>query len=202
MKLSLIIPVYGNEEYMKKLLPQIEKQLTDEVEVIICDGTLEDTSYIDNFRVIHIKEEDKGVADARNKGLEIAKGKYIGFIDSDDMIADNYIKSILEAIETDKDYYWIGWKTNEFNGEPNLPYPDKEPIKANWAVWGYVIKKELIANERFTNEIRYEDLDFLNRVLKGEYEVINKLLYIYNFENENSLSHRANRGEIVWKKEK
>lgn len=202
MKLSLIIPMYENEEYMKKLLPQIEKQLTNEVEVIINDGTPTDTSYVDEYNVIHMKQPDKCVGDARNKGLEVAKGEYIGFIDSDDMIADDYIESILEALKTNKDYYWIGWKTNESTGEPNLPRPNEEPIKANWAVWGYVIKKDLIGNERFKTNIRYEDLDFLERVLKGDYGIIDKLLYVYNFENENSLSHRVARGEITWEKEK
>lgn len=200
MKLSLIIPVYNNEEFMVKLLPQLEKQLTDEVEVIICDGTPTDTSYIDSYTNIHIKEEDKGVGDARNKGLERATGEYIGFIDSDDMVADNYIESILNAIESNKNYYWIGWKTNEFTGEPNLPYENEEPIKANWAVWGYVIRKDVIGNEKFKTDIKMEDLDFLQRTLKGEYGVIDKLLYIYNFENENSLCHRYARGEISWEK--
>lgn len=197
MKLSIVIPMYGNEKYMKKLLPQLEKQLTEEVEVIISDGTPTDTSFVDEYNVIHIKEQDKGVGDARNKCLEIAKGDYITFIDSDDMVSDNYIQSILEAIKTNKDYYWVGWKTNEFTGDPNLPYANEEPIKANWAVWGYVIKKDVIGKERFKTDIRMEDIDFLERTLKGEYEVINKLLYIYNFENENSRCHRYARGELL-----
>lgn len=202
MKLSIIIPVYKNEEYMKKLLPQIEKQLTSEVEVIICDGTPGDTSYIDEYNVIHLKNKDNGVGSARNFGLEAAQGEYIGFIDSDDMVSDDYIETILETIKSNKNYYWVGWKTNENIGDPNLPIPNEEPIKANWAVWGYVIRKDVIGNELFKEDIRMEDLDFLERVLKGDYEVIDKILYVYNFENENSLSHRTNRGEIVWKKER
>ena len=51
-------------------------------------------------------------------------------------------------------------------------------------------------NERFKNIITGEDIEFLSRVLKGDYEIINKLLYIYNFNNENSLCHRYARGEL------
>lgn len=200
MELSIILPVYNTSDYVKKLLNKltIQKQDHDEVEIIVInDGSTEDMNFLNdykNIKVIH--QENKGVSIARNVGLDIAQGQYIGFCDSDDDIANDYIETILNAIKTNKNYYWVGWKSNVNVGDPNLPMPNKEPIKSNWAVWGYVIRKDVIGNERFKNIITGEDIEFLSRILKGDYEIINKLLYIYNFNNENSLCHRYARGEL------
>lgn len=199
MELSIIIPVYNTSEYVKKLLNELTYQKSNYyyVEIIVInDGSSEDMSFLNdynNIRVIHKKHN--GVSVARNVGLDLAKGKYIAFCDSDDMVAKDYIKNIVDAIKTNKDYYWVGWKTNTFNANPNLPDPNKAPIKSNWAVWGYVIKSDVIGANRFKN-IRTEDIEFLSRVLKGNYGVIDRLIYMYNFNNENSLSHRYARGEI------
>lgn len=199
MELSIIIPVYNTSDYLKKLLDTLidQKLNYDNVEIIVInDGSTEDVSFLDEYNYIKvIHKKNKGVSVARNVGLELAKGKYIAFCDSDDMVSSDYIKTILSAIKTNKDYYWVGWKTNDNSGSPNLPDPNKEPIKSNWAVWGYVIKSDVIGSERFKGLIA-EDIDFLSRVLKGNYEIINKLLYIYNFNNENSLSHKYTRGEL------
>lgn len=200
MELSIILPVYNTSDYVKKLLDKltIQKQDHDEVEIIVInDGSTEDMNFLNDYKNIKVMhQENKGVSIARNVGLDIAQGKYIAFCDSDDDIANDYIETILNAIKTNKNYYWVGWKTNVNIGDPNLPMPNKEPIKSNWAVWGYVIRKDVIGNERFINIITGEDIEFLGRVLKGDYEIINKLLYIYNFNNENSLCHRYARGEL------
>lgn len=199
MELSIIIPVYNTSDYIKKLLNELtkQKQVHEEVEIIVInDGSTENMNFLNDYKDIKVIHQDnKGVAIARNVGLDIAQGKYIAFCDSDDSVANDYIETILNAIKSNKNYYWVGWKTNVNVGNPNLPMPNKEPIKANWAVWGYVIRNDVIGTERFKN-IRTEDIDFLYRVLKGDYEIINKLLYVYNFNNENSLCHRYARGEL------
>lgn len=199
MELSIILPVYNTSDYVKKLLDKLtmQKQNHDEVEIIVInDGSTEDMNFLNDYKNIKlINQENKGVSIARNVGLDIAQGQYIGFCDSDDDVSNDYIETILNAIKTNKNYYWVGWKTNVNAGNPNLPMPNKEPIKSNWAVWGYVIRNDVIGTERFKN-IRAEDIDFLGRVLKGDYGIINKLLYVYNFNNENSLCHRYARGEL------
>ena len=200
MELSIIIPVYNTPDYIKKLLNELtrQKQEHSEVEIIVInDGSTEDMNFLNDYKdIILIQQDNKGVSIARNVGLDLAQGKYIAFCDSDDMVSNDYITTILNAVKSNKNYYWVGWKTNVNIGEPNLPIPDKEPIKSNWAVWGYVIKNNVIGAERFKNIIA-EDIEFLGRVLKGDYEIINKLLYVYNFKNENSISHRRNRGEKI-----
>lgn len=200
MELSIIIPVYNTSDYVKKLLNELtkQKQKYNGVEIIVInDGSTEDMKFLNSYKdIILIEQENKGVSIARNVGLDLAKGNYIAFCDSDDIVSSDYIETILNAIKSNKNYYWVGWKTNTSIGEPNLPMPNKEPIKSNWAVWGYIIKNNIIGSERFKN-IMAEDIEFLDRVLKGDYEIINKLLYVYNFNNENSICHRRNRGEKI-----
>lgn len=202
MELSIIIPVYNTSSYVKNLLNELTRQKQEYIEkveiIVINDGSTEDMKFLNDYKdIILINQDNKGVSAARNVGLDLAKGKYIAFCDSDDMVSSDYIKTILNAVKSNKDYYWVGWKTNVNVGEPNLPIPNKEPIKSNWAVWGYVIKNNVIGTERFKNITLYEDIDFLGGVLKGDYDIINKLLYVYNFKNENSICHRINRGEKI-----
>ena len=107
-KLSIIIPVYGVEKFILEFTQSLFPQLTDDVECIfINDGCLDNSIKIlkkeifffknkDNIKVIH--QENSGIGAARNSGLKVAQGNFIGFLDPDDMVKPNYIISILEVI--------------------------------------------------------------------------------------------------------
>jgi glycosyltransferase involved in cell wall biosynthesis len=191
MKLSIIIPVYNTTELTKKLLDKLRPQLTKECELIVVDdGSTEDTSILGD--IYHKK--NGGVSSARNYGLDKASGKYIVFIDSDDMISDDYIESILSI--DDFDYCYFGWKSNgHIKGEFLIP---NEPPTWNTCVWNCIYKKELIGNNRFdeTKQIA-EDEDFNKRVRKGKRKNINKILYDYNSSREDSLTRRFAAGLIT-----
>lgn len=101
--LSIIVPVYNVQDYLRECVDSILCQITDEVECILVDDGSTDNSgkiceeYAKN--TIHIKvvhKENGGLSSARNEGLKFAKGKYITFIDSDDRISKNCIKEIIE----------------------------------------------------------------------------------------------------------
>ena len=96
--LSIIIPVYNAEKYIKNILHKLDKQITDKIEVLLIDDGSKDKSleicesYVNSsngFKVFH--QQNSGASAARNRGIELAKGRYIVFIDSDDDIADDYI---------------------------------------------------------------------------------------------------------------
>lgn len=104
--LSIIVPVYNVEKYLKQCLESIISQLNEEVEVLIVDDGSEDQSgEICNFyaskynylRVIH--KENGGLSEARNVGIENANGCYLFFLDSDDWITEGAIKSLLVKIK-------------------------------------------------------------------------------------------------------
>ncbi|MDY2699362.1 MAG: glycosyltransferase family 2 protein [Lachnospiraceae bacterium] len=108
-KLSVIVPVYNVEEYLKRCIESIQKQTLHELEIIlindgstdesgrICDKLAEEDSRI---KVIHKKNEGQGIA--RNCGLEMAQGKYVTFIDSDDYVEKNTYESVISKMEIQK----------------------------------------------------------------------------------------------------
>lgn len=102
---SLIIPVYNVENYLRKALLSVEKQTMKDIEVIIVnDGSTDGSSkIIDEFsernkNFIVINQENKGLSEARNTGLNVSKGNYIAFMDSDDYIEPNFIECLYNAV--------------------------------------------------------------------------------------------------------
>ena len=104
--LSFVVPVYNVETYLRKCLQSIIEQWSHECEMILVDDGSTDSSgricdifgkQYKNIRVIHKK--NGGLSSARNAGLELANGKYISFIDSDDYIALNCLSGIIRWVK-------------------------------------------------------------------------------------------------------
>ena len=100
-KVSIIIPVYNTEIYLEKCLESIIRQSLKEIEIIITndgssDNSLQIIRAFEEFdkRIKVINQEKQGQAAARNRGIEIAKGEYIGFVDSDDWIDFDYYEKL------------------------------------------------------------------------------------------------------------
>ena len=107
LTISIIIPVYNTEEYLKECLDSVIRQTFKDFECIcINDGSADNSLKIleeyaktdDRFAVINLTE-NKGQGYARNEGLKIAKGKYITFIDSDDWVTKDYLEVLYKTIE-------------------------------------------------------------------------------------------------------
>lgn len=106
MLVSIIIPVYNVEKYLKKSLESVSNQTYNDLEIILVDDGSTDSSgeICDKFaeinskaRVIH--KENGGLSSARNTGIKVAKGDYIAFLDSDDFLAVNYIETSLHLCD-------------------------------------------------------------------------------------------------------
>jgi len=104
-KISIIVPVYNVEKYLKRCLDSITKQTYSNIEILLVnDGSTDNSGEIcnnysnndDRIRVIHKK--NGGLSDARNIGLEAAKGEYVLFIDSDDYISENACEEFIREI--------------------------------------------------------------------------------------------------------
>lgn len=199
MKLSIIIPYYKTLNETIKLLKTLEKQITNVVEVIIiddgCNETQLDLEYKLNlthngFYTIHLVE-NVGLSEARNKGLELACGEYVTFIDSDDNVSDDYIETILHKIyETDFDCCYFGWKAMNQN---LTVYIDDKPPLWNWAVWNAVYKRDLI--EPFEGR-KFEDVPWQQKMRPKfkKIEHIHKILYYYNNGREGSITDLHSKG--------
>ena len=106
IKISVVIPVYGVEKYIRQCLESIINQTYKNLEIIVVnDGTKDNSmkiveAYLSDKRIKIINKENGGLASARNRGIEEATGEYISFIDSDDWIE---LDSYEELIKTIKD---------------------------------------------------------------------------------------------------
>lgn len=124
-KISVIIPVYNVEKYLARCLNSIIKNTYKNIEIILVNDGSKDKSQeiIDKYKnkygnIIKAKEqENKGPAEARNVGIEMASGEYLMFIDSDDFIKEDYIENYVKTLkEADYDlvaggyHKWIDGK--------------------------------------------------------------------------------------------
>jgi len=118
-EISIIIPVYNTEKYLEKCVKSLLDQTFTNCEFIfVNDGStdrsqiiLEDFKKKDN-RIVLINQKNQGVSTARNTGISIAKGKYIGFVDADDYVAVDFFNQLLEsAIQTNSQIVISGFNT-------------------------------------------------------------------------------------------
>ena len=186
MKLSIIIPTYNTNEYVIKLLQTLQKQMQEGIEVILVDDhsdrplKIEFPSWV---KFIELEQNSGGASRPRNIGLDHARGEYITFIDSDDMITDNYISKILKAIEKKPDIIFLSWKSKVQHVTMIT-----QPPKWNCSVWCRVYKREIIGDTRFDEELRIaEDWKF-NQEIKFKTKIcIRDTVYIYNNGRKGSL---------------
>lgn len=183
IKLSIIIPYYNTYEFTYKLLRELQIQVTDEVEVILIDDGCNETR-LDQFEFIKITHlpEHKGASYAWNRGIEQAIGKYIAFIDSDDMIMMNYIEELIKAIDAELAdeilFNWIDINRNILICNPQ-----------NRGIWKAIYKREITP---FFDETYYEktDVPFQERLeaIPHTKYFLSKILYCYNSERIGSIT--------------
>lgn len=122
--ISVIVPIYNAENYIKRVVESLLKQTTDEIEIILVDDGSTDQSLmicnrydsIENVTVIH--KENGGICSARNIGLQHAKGKYISFVDADDFMDETAYEKIIKClIKTNADILDFGWRYISETGE-------------------------------------------------------------------------------------
>ena len=209
-KISIIIPVYNVEKYLQKCLDSVINQTYKNLEIIcINDGSPDNSGKIlDEYakkdgRVIVIHQENAGVSVARNKGLEIASGEYIAFVDSDDWLEPECYELALNVLENDKEVDLVGYNADIINSRNDtnqdlqrnknwftLPFVGKFELSQKIAIrmcgacWIYLFKASIIKNNKlkFSNYKFSEDFLFIFEYfafVKNIY-FLDKNLYNYN----------------------
>ena len=218
--ISIIIPVYKVEKYLEKCIQSVINQTYENLQIILVDdgspdncGKICDEYAQKDHRIEVIHKSNGGLSDARNKGLEIAKGEYIGFVDSDDYIeADMYevLYNLLKQYNADVsicNFYTVSQGKiaikNAENGikEYNRIEILKEVLLDNNIqsyAWNKLYKKELFDEIKYPVGKKYEDigttfylLEKCNKVVvtgKSEYYYINRQDSIVNNVTESTIT--------------
>ncbi|RSB53239.1 glycosyltransferase family 2 protein [Acinetobacter soli] len=218
MILSLIIPIYNVEKYIIDCLNVLVNQVADyDIEIILInDGTPDNSMFlIEEFlkdKTIEVKnkfiihnQRNQGISAVRNAGIELAKGKYIAFLDSDDIVSENYFKTLLEKINLhrpdiiefnanrfdDSGKFYEIWNSVISSGfyQMNENILNKVATQSAWYPWKRIYKKELFKEIKFPVGKNFEDaytIPYIYLKSKNIY-FIDKILLHYRF-NPNSIT--------------
>lgn len=194
--ISIILPVYNVEDYIAKCLNSILEQTFSDFELIIVDDCCQDRSItickniLKNSTVEHqfiYNQQNKGISESRNIGIEASESKFVTFIDPDDWIDKHMLQTLLDGFLSEKadivscksNCYWEN--DNNFTPISNLKsgaYSSNEFLahlfKGNvtFQIWGRLYKRSLFNSIRFPPEITFEDVLTLPYLVQKSREII------------------------------
>lgn len=208
-KISVIVPIYNIDEYIGACINSILNQTFKEFELILVDdGSTDDSGNICDFykgvdeRIIVVHKENGGLSDARNTGIEYASGEFLCFIDGDDFISEEALRSMHNSIiDTDSDIsicnmvrYYSGGDTENFYKPIEkmnvLKEYDRFETLNQPSVCNKMFKRTLFNNVRFPLRKYYEDTFIYHELLFNAKQVVltGKCSYYY----------RSRRGSILY----
>lgn len=226
MKLSIIVPVYNVEKYLGECLQSILSQINDECEVLCVEDCSTDNSLkkliefseeYENIKILR-HEINRGLSAARNTGLNNAKGQYVLFVDSDDMLKSNAISELMKTVEG-QEVDQVFFNMEEFMDDDRAwpmrdgSYQDVTGVISSMELYEKLMKQNIIKVEscrvmyrldflnknkiRFLEGILHEDNHFFYKCLKANGRVIdiNKELYRYRHRS-NSIMGQIYSGKM------
>jgi len=230
--ISVIVPIYNVEKQLKRCINSIINQTYKNIQILLIDDGSKDSSgkICDNFskydtRIIVLHQDNTGVSAARNKGIELAEGRYICFIDSDDYIEKNYIEELHQLMKdekidlgicdlnykyTNKEDCWstVGKKTINLKNVSEEIFLELNEKYLLYGPYNKIFKSSIIKKQkiRFIKEMSYgEDLIFNLSYLQYVkiIKTTNQTRYNYIADIDNSLAnkYRADRfktGKIIF----
>lgn len=211
-KVSVIVPVYNTEKYLGKCIDSLLQQTLDDIEIILIDDCSKDNS-LDIMRAYQEKsprkikiiesKQNAGAGTARNLGLEVATGEYIGFVDSDDYINPTMYKKMLTiSIETSSDLVRTNRKLLlcgldlsflKRAAYEKTPLIDPREHKSFLiieppGVTNKLFSRNLIGNSKFPEGLKWEDYPFTVPITVEANQVatVPDRLYTYNMNLANT----------------
>ena len=200
MKISVIIPAYNIAKYLPATLAAVKNQTFDDFEIIAVDDGSTDETYdvLQSFskenpgRMIVIHQENRGVSAARNAALREASGEYIAFVDSDDLLEKDYLRSLLEAAEAVQadmvkcSYEWFDDADGRVLGsvsaaERNVEYAAGKKYVFHYCIWASLYRADFLKNYNILFSVgeQMEDSPFslLTNQLAGHVAIVDRVLY-------------------------
>ena len=211
-KISVIIPVYNVEKYIKRCLDSVINQTYNNLEIILVDDDTPDNSGFicdeyaekdERIKVIH--KENGGVSTARNAGLDIATGEYITFVDPDDYLAlDIYEKVILEFSENETDIVNFSFAVIDDEGEKEkVVYNEKKivgfddllfsmlTVNSSMSICNKVYKKSVILDEKLLKDIKIAEDMYFNACCyrKAKSMIVCEDIGYFYYQRQESVMH-------------
>ena len=201
--LSVIVPVYKVERWLNRCVESIVSCDVARMEVILVDDgspdmcpTLCDEWERRDNRIKVVHKKNGGLSDARNAGLDIAQGKYVTFVDSDDYLERNPYAELLDTLERNNDIDIIEYSVREHASskkEHLLKLDDRYYYTAHhyWLngmayahsyAWNKIYKRELFRSIRFPVGVVYEDMHTLPLLLSKAQLVVTSSAGLYNYQ--------------------
>lgn len=220
-ELSIIVPVYNVEEYLEECLNSIYKIGINKEVILVNDGSSDNSlKILEKYKkkyfeeTIIINQKNKGLSGARNEGLKVAKGTYISFIDSDDMILPDIYEKIyrkgkeenLDIIIGTGNYYYSNGEIKKFKRHKNLSKMNiisgKEYLRQSSKsrsyreeVWDDFYKREFLLENslKFEEGIYHEDVlfSFQAFIKSKRVKFYDEPFYLYR-QRENSIMKNIN----------
>ncbi len=215
--ISIIVPIYNVEKYIKRCIESIINQTYSNIEIILVDdgspdncGKICDEYVLKDKRIKVIHKKNGGLSSARNAGLEIALGKYISFIDSDDYISSYFIEKLYKTCkdknceitlcEYERVYSEIK-KENTIEKKDSIieVYDTKQMLNKLYSTdylittvaWNKLYKRDILKNIRYPDGRLHEDEATTYKILYNAKKVaiIREKLYYYYYD-ENSIMNK------------
>ena len=212
-KVSVIIPVYNTAQYLPQCLDSLKNQTLNDIEIICVDNGSTDSSFDilkdyefknKNIKVLHHDDGRQGAA--RNAGLKIAKGRYVGFVDSDDFIDSRMYESMyVKAITHDADMAICGitlyyQNSNQYIEKDPSIFPNKAAVHisenklfySNLTLCNKIYKRKFLSENLivFPDDVYHEDQLYVIQayLLSNKIAVIKKPFYFYRKQREGQVS--------------
>ncbi len=214
IKISVIVPIYKVERYLRQCIDSIINQTYSNLEIILVDDGSPDNCGIicDEYakidkRIKVIHKENGGLSSARNAGLDIATGEYIGFVDSDDYIDKTMYEELINSIKKYDSDISTGmffnkyrfFRKNSKGFDKELVFKGKDKFintKVGYKciyfnVWSKLYKREIFDNIRFPEGMCFEDSYIIYEILDKAESIsyVPKYLYYYRIR-KNSISKK------------
>lgn len=206
--ISVIIPVYNVQDYLRSCVDSIRNQTYTNLEIILVDdGSTDDSGVIceqyaekDNrIRVLH--KPNGGQSSARNMGIDRAEGRWLTFVDSDDLVAPDMIEKMHHVIGNGDIVMCDRLKFTEtpvpdgksrgITRHGNIEFLQKIYDAPRFiAIWGKLYRRELFENFRFAEGIIYEDEDALPQLIYAAQEIVylQEAKYYYRVRPESTMT--------------
>ena len=217
-KVSIIVPVYNVEKYLRKCIDSLINQTLNDIEIIcINDGSTDKSLKIlkeyknKDSRIILLNQENSGQSVARNRGIEIAKGEYLGFVDPDDWIDLDYYEKLYNAASTNDTDIAVGGiirvtgiKKKKFLNFEKETLTDNTKLKFELCdvpeksyIWNKIYKTQKLKeiNLKFEEGRIFEDCIFTPQALffLGKMVTVPNTYYYYLRRNNSTVKQRSQK---------